>query len=63
MQDLTYGALFMDSLSVIAAICALLMGLDHIQCLKKHFLLKKIVLCVGIGVLMVMILFVGTFFH
>jgi hypothetical protein len=52
----------MDSLSVIAAICALLMGLDHIQCLKKHFLLKKIVLCVGIGVLMVMILFVGTFF-
>jgi hypothetical protein len=62
MQDFTSRALFMDTLSFIAAVSAMLMGLNHIRYLKKHFLIKKMVLCVGIGVLIVMPLFILTFF-
>jgi hypothetical protein len=62
IQDFTSRALFMDTLSFISAVSALLMDLSHIQYLKKHFLIKKMVLCVGIGVLIVMTLFLGTFY-
>jgi len=61
LLDLTLRALFLDTISFIAAVTAMLIGLEHIQYLQKRFLVKRVVTCVGIGVVILMILLVWHF--
>ena len=50
IKDLTLRALFLDTISFIAAVSALLMGIEHISFLRRRFLLRRIMIVVGIGV-------------
>jgi YHS domain-containing protein len=61
MRDLTLRALFLDTISFIAAISALLMGIKHIHFLRRRFLLRRIMMLVGIGVTIVVVLVVWQF--
>ena len=44
-------ALVMDTLSAIAAIAALFVGIEHLRYLKEHDLLRRAVLLIGVGIL------------
>jgi uncharacterized membrane protein YfcA len=54
-------ALIMDLFSAIAAIVALIIGIEHLRYLKEHNLLRRAVLLFGIGVLIVIALLVWNF--
>jgi len=41
----------MDTVSAIAAIAALVVGIEHLRYLKEHNLLRRAVLFIGIGIL------------
>ena len=51
-------ALFMDTLSVMAAIAALFVGIEHLRYLKEHDLMRRAVIFVGVGVLLMVALLV-----
>jgi len=54
-------ALVMDTLSAIAAIAALIVGIEHLRYLKEHDLLRRAVLLIGTGILMTIALLVWHF--
>jgi hypothetical protein len=58
LLDLTLRALFLDTISFIAAVTAMLIGLEHIQYLQKRFLVKNVIIFGGIGVVIMIILVV-----
>jgi cation transport ATPase len=51
-------ALVMDTLSAIAAIVALLVGIDHLRYVKEHDLLRRAVTLMGIGNLIAIVILV-----
>ena len=61
MRDLTLRALFLDTTSFTAAIFALLMGIGHIQFLRRKFLLTRIIILVAIVVMIIIALVVWQF--
>lgn len=40
-------AFFMDTISVLAAIAAIIIGIEHLKFVKKHRLVGRIVLLIG----------------
>ena len=54
-------ALIMDLFSAIAAIVALIIGIEHLRYLKEHDLMRRAVLLLGIGILITIALFVWNF--
>ena len=58
------SALMMDTLSAIAAIAALFVGIEHLRYLKEHDLLRRAVLLIGLGILAIIAILVWHFgFH
>jgi len=54
-------ALVMDLSSAIAAIVALVIGLEHLRYLKEHNLTRRAILLLGIGILVVLVILVWNF--
>ena len=54
-------ALVMDTLSAIAAIAALFVGIEHLRYLKEHDLLRRAVLLIGVGILITIAILVWHF--
>lgn len=54
-------ALVMDLSSAIAAIVALVIGLEHLRYLKEHNLMRRAILLLGIGILVVLAILVWNF--
>jgi len=57
----TDRALIMDLFSAIAAIVALIIGIEHLRYLKEHNLMRRAILLLGIGILITMALLVWNF--
>jgi len=57
----TDRALIMDSFSAIAAIVALIIGIEHLRYLKEHNLMRRAILLLGIGILITLAILVWTF--
>jgi len=55
------SALIMDLFSAIAAIVALIIGIEHLRYLKEHNLMRRAVVLLGTGVLIVIALLVWNF--
>jgi cation transport ATPase len=51
LQSITESALVMDTLSAVAAIAALFVGIEHLRYLKEHDLLRRTVLLIGISII------------
>jgi YHS domain-containing protein len=51
LQEVSTRALVMDALSAIAAIVALIIGVENLRYLKAHDLLKRAILLVGVGII------------
>jgi hypothetical protein len=61
LQGIANGALLMDTVSAIAAIAALIVGIEHLRYLKEHNLLRRAVLFIGIGILICIAILVWHF--
>jgi YHS domain-containing protein len=59
--DLPDRALVFDTLSTIAAIAALVIGVEHLRYLREHRLLRRAVLLIGIGILITIAIMVWIF--
>jgi len=57
----TNRALIMDLFSAIAAIIALVIGIEHLRYLKEHNLTRRAILLLGIGILLVISILVWNF--
>ena len=57
----TNRALIMDLFSAIAAIIALVIGIEHLRYLKEHNLMRRTVLLLGIGILITISILVWNF--
>jgi YHS domain-containing protein len=57
----TDRALVMDLFSAIAAIVALVIGIEHLRYLKEHNLMRRAILLLGIGILIVLAILVWNF--
>lgn len=57
----TDRALIMDLFSAIAAIIALVIGIEHLRYLKEHNLMRRAILLLGIGILIVIGIVVWNF--
>jgi predicted acyltransferase len=57
----TDRALIMDLFSAIAAIVALVIGIEHLRYLKEHNLMRRAILLLGIGILIVIAVLVWNF--
>ena len=58
---LTDRALVMDLFSAIAAIIALVIGIEHLRYLKEHNLMRRAILLLGIGLLLTLAILVWNF--
>ena len=58
---LTDRALVMDLFSAIAAIVALVIGIEHLRYLKEHNLMRRAILLVGLGLLLTLAILVWNF--
>jgi len=58
---LTERALIMDLFSALAAIVALVIGIEHLRYLKKHNLMRRAILLLGIGILITLAILVWNF--
>jgi YHS domain-containing protein len=54
-------ALLMDTFSALAAIAALVIGIEHLRYLREHNLMRRAVLLLGIGILILLALAVWIF--
>ena len=61
LQGVAESALVMDAFSAIAAIAALIVGIEHLRYLKEHDLLRRAVLLIGIGILISIVILVWNF--
>jgi hypothetical protein len=52
------NALIMDTVSVIAAITAMIIGVEHLRYVEQHQLLKKGILIIGLLILLGVLIFV-----
>ena len=52
------NALMMDTISVVAAIIAMIIGIEHIRYVEEHEILKKGVILIGITILSTILLIV-----
>jgi hypothetical protein len=58
---LTERALIMDLFSALAAIVALVIGIEHLRYLKEHNLMRRAILLLGIGILIILAILVWNF--
>ena len=58
---ITNRALIMDLFSAIAAIIALVIGIEHLRYLKEHNLMRRAILLLGIGILLAIAILVWNF--
>jgi len=61
LQGTANSALLMDTISAIAAVAALIVGIEHLRYLKEHNLLSRAVLFIGIGILISIVILVWHF--
>ena len=61
LHGVTESALVMDTLSAIAAIAAIITGIEHLRYLKEHDLQRRTVLLIGIGIIISIALLVWNF--
>jgi len=61
LRGVTESALVMDTLSAIAAIAAIITGIEHLRYLKEHDLQRRTVLLIGIGIIISIALLVWNF--
>lgn len=54
-------ALLMDTFSALAAIVALVIGIEHLRYLREHNLMRRAVLLFGIGILIIVAIAVWNF--
>ena len=52
------NALMMDTISVLAAIIAMIIGIEHVRYVEEHEILKKGVILIGITILSALLLIV-----
>ena len=52
------NALMMDTISVVAAIIAMIIGIEHIRYVEEHEILKKGVILIGVTILSAILLIV-----
>jgi len=52
------NALMMDTISVVAAIIAMIIGIEHVRYVEEHEILKKGVILIGITILSAVLLIV-----
>lgn len=52
------NALIMDTISIVAAIAAMIIGVEHLRYVKEHGLIKKAVLFIGLTIVASIIIFV-----
>ena len=57
----TDRALIMDLFSAIAAIVALIIGIEHLRYLKEHNLMRRAILLLGVGILIALSIVVWNF--
>jgi len=57
----TERALIMDLFSAIAAIIAMVIGIEHLRYLKEHNLMRRAILLLGIGILIAISILVWNF--
>lgn len=56
--DVGNSALIMDTISVIAAIAAMIIGVEHLRFAEQHTLVRRIILLVGMIILSLIVIFV-----
>ena len=61
IQAVPAQALLMDTFSAMAAIVALVIGIEHLRYLREHNLVRRALLLFGIGILIVVAIIVWTF--
>lgn len=61
LQGVIEIALVMDTLSAVAAIAALFVGIEHLRYLKEHDLLRRAVLFIGISIIVSVAIIVWHF--
>ena len=61
IQALPTQALLMDTISALAAIGALVIGIEHLKYLREHNLMRRAILLVGIGILLFIAIIVWLF--
>lgn len=61
IQALPTQALLMDTFSAMAAIAALIIGIEHLRFLREHNLMRRAVLLLGIGILIIVAVIVWNF--
>lgn len=61
IQALPTQALLMDTFSAMAAIAALIIGIEHLRYLREHNLMRRAVLLLGIGILIIVAVIVWNF--
>ena len=54
-------ALMMDTFSVVTALTAMIIGIEHLRYVEKHMLVKRAVVMIGLIIVIVIVLFV--WFH
>ena len=53
-----FMALLMDTVSVIFALAAMVIGIEHLRYVEEHQLVKKAVLIIGIAIILIFLIFV-----
>jgi FtsH-binding integral membrane protein len=61
LQSVVEIALVMDTLSAVAAIAALFVGIEHLRYLKEHDLLRRAVLLIGLSIIVIVAIIVWHF--
>ena len=53
-----FMALLMDTVSVISALAAMVIGIEHLRYVEEHLLVKKAVLIIGVSIITIFLIFV-----
>ena len=61
LHGVAENALILDTFSAIAAIAALVVGIEHLRYVKEHNLLRRAVVLIGIGILIAFVILVWHF--
>lgn len=61
LSDFHSQALLMHTFSILGAIAALVIGVEHLKYLSEHNLTRRAVLLIGMGILIFIVIVVWTF--
>ena len=58
VYEIGFMALLMDTVSVIFALAAMVIGIEHLRYVEEHQLMKKAVIVIGITIMTIFLIFV-----